>query len=187
MGNTVGAPTIRELHAEDSMARLTELIHAAYAPHAAQGLRFWGTHQTEEESARRFASGRGLVAELGGEFVGTVIARPPQPKSPLFLYRQPDVWSISQLAVAPQFKGRGLGRAMHNAAETLALANGAAILALDTATPAHALIAMYEAWGYRVIGNHDWRPHTNFLSTVMSRPIKALATVSPNPSIEATS
>ena len=175
MRSIVGTPTIRELSAQDSMARLTKLIHAAYAPHAAQGLRFWGTHQTEEESARRFAAGRGLVAEFDGEYVGTVIARPPQPESLLFLYRLPDVWSISQLAVAPQFKGRGLGRALHNAAEVLALANGAAILALDTATPAQALIAMYEAWGYRVVGNHDWWPHTNFLSTVMSRPIKAIA------------
>ena len=170
----MSAPVIRELRMQDSMARLTRLIHAAYAPHAAEGLRFWGTHQTKEETARRFASGHALVAELDSEYVGTVIARPPQPESPLFLYRHPDVWSISQLAVSPQFKGRGLGRKLHDAAEALTLANGAAVLALDTATPAHALIAMYGAWGYRVVGSHDWRPHTNYLSTVMSRPTKTL-------------
>ena len=166
-------PIIRELDARDSMASLTQLIHAAYAPHAASGLRYWGTHQTEEETAWRFANGHGLVAVIDGQYVGTVVVRPPQPKSPLLLYRAPHVWSISQFAVAPQFKRRGLGRVLHQAAETMALAGGASVLALDTAAPAQTLIAMYESWGYQMVGQHDWRPHTNYLSTVMSRSISA--------------
>jgi hypothetical protein len=35
-------PVIRDLTLGDNMELLTELIHAAYAPHAAKGLRYWG-------------------------------------------------------------------------------------------------------------------------------------------------
>jgi hypothetical protein len=30
---------------------------------------------------------------------------------------------------------------------------------------------MYEAWGYKVVGQHDWQPHTNYVSVLMSRPL----------------
>ena len=167
-------PTIRELRATDSIASLTHLIHESYASHAALGLRYWGTHQTEEDTAKRYAMGVGLVAEFEGAFVGTLTLRRPQPASPLILYRNPGVWSLSQFAVAPQFKRQGLGWALHEAAEEIAIHRGAVILALDTATPAAALIEMYKSWGYAVVGEHDWRPHTNYVSTVMSRSVSAL-------------
>jgi hypothetical protein len=48
------------------------------------------------------------------------------------------------------------------------LRNGGKTMALDTAAPARALIAMYEAWGYKVVGACDWRPDTNYTSVVMS-------------------
>ena len=44
---------------------------------------------------------------------------------------------------------------------------------LDTAAPATDLIDMYVRWGYTVIGECDWRPKTNYLSVVVSRPIAA--------------
>ena len=48
---------------------------------------------------------------------------------------------------------------------------GATTLALDTAQPATALIAMYVSWGYRVVGECDWRPFTNYPSVVMAQPL----------------
>jgi GNAT superfamily N-acetyltransferase len=76
---------------------------------------------------------------------------------------------LCQFAVAPELKGQGLGKALHRAAAALAVEHGAKILALDTAAPAKSLIAMYEAWGYSIVAEHDWRPHTNYPSVVMSR------------------
>jgi ribosomal protein S18 acetylase RimI-like enzyme len=161
-------PVIRDLAPSDNMELLTELIHAAYAPHAAKGLRYWGTHQSVKDTAARFASGRGLVAESDGAFLGTITVRPPQPASEVALYRDPTTWTICQFAVAPAFKGLHLGKALHEAALSHALRNGGKTMALDTAAPAHALIAMYEAWGYKIVGECDWRPDTNYTSVVMS-------------------
>ncbi len=98
---------VRCLSPADDLARIAALVRAAYAPHKSIGLRYWGTHQTEEDTATRFASGTGIVMLEKGEYVGTVIVRPPQPNSPVRLYRDPTVWSISQFCVSPQHQGRG--------------------------------------------------------------------------------
>lgn len=84
-------------------------------------------------------------------------------------YRDPRTWTLSQLAVAPELKGRGLGRALHDAAVQFALQNGAETMMLDTAEPAKGLIGLYESWGYRIVGRADWRPETNYESVLMSR------------------
>lgn len=151
------------------MALLTELVHDAYAPHASNGLRFWGTHQSVEDTAQRLASGVALVASIDTAVIGTVTLRRPNPNSPVQAYRDPDTWSLCQLAVRPTYKGSGIGWALHSAAAAIASEHQATTLALDTAAPATALIRMYERWGYRIVGDHDWRPHTNFPSVVMTR------------------
>jgi hypothetical protein len=62
---------VRHFQPEDSLELLTELVHTAYAPHAALGLRYWGTHQTVSDTAQRLASGYGFVAEVEGQIAGT--------------------------------------------------------------------------------------------------------------------
>lgn len=175
-----GRLVIRPLHASDSMEQLTDLIHAAYAPHAANGLRFWGTHQSAEDTTTRFQSGHGLVALVDGVLIGTVVARPPKPDSAALLYRDAETWSFGQLAVAPEFKGRGVGKALHDAAVDVARRHGAQVMALDTAAPANGLIAMYESWGYRIVGSADWRPDTNYLSVLMACRIEELGLATPH-------
>ena len=165
-------PIVRALRADDDLQALTELIHAAYAPHAARGLRFWGTHQSVDDTARRFASGQGLVAEVGGEAVGTVTLRRPQPDSPVAAYRDPFAWSLGQFAVAPAHKGRGVGRALHRFALQRAVSQGARTMLVDTAAPAQDLIEMYRRWGYEPCGECDWQPLTNYLSVLMRRSLE---------------
>ena len=160
---------IRLFSSTDDLEQITRLIHLAYAQHAAIGLRYWGTHQSVADTATRFASGQGFVAVSGGEYVGTITVRPPQPESTLKLYREPHTWSICQFAVSPMLKGTGLGKALHEVALAHARQNGGQVMAIDTAAPAKGLIAMYRAWGYQHVGEHSWRPHTNYDSVVMSR------------------
>lgn len=167
MATTV--PSIRPLEPDDDLVRLTELIHSAYAPHANDGLRYFGTYQSVDDTTARYAQGFGLVAVFDGAYVGTITVRPPQPESPAELYREPYTWTIGQFAVSPSFKGRGLGKALHQAAMEFARARGGQKMALDTAAPALGLISMYKAWGYELAGEQDWRPTTNYLSVLMLR------------------
>ena len=50
----------------DDLVALTVLIRAAYAPHALKGLRYWATHQSVEDTARRLSRGVGFVGEVVG-------------------------------------------------------------------------------------------------------------------------
>jgi ribosomal protein S18 acetylase RimI-like enzyme len=165
--------TVRALRVDDDAGEITRRVHATYARHLGSGLRFWGTRQSVDETRERLASGQALVMTASGRIVGTVVARPPQPTSEVMVYRDPHAWSIAQLAVAPDLRGQGAGRRLHDAAVMAARTAGARRIALDTALPATGLIELYRRWGYRIVGEVDWRPHTNYLSVVMARDVDA--------------
>jgi GNAT superfamily N-acetyltransferase len=170
---------IRPITEADDLIAITDLVHAAYAPLARSGLRYWGTHQTVDDTAKRIGTGTTLVMLVDSRYIGIVIVRPPQPASEVPLYRELNVWSISQFCVAPEYKGMGYGRKLHESALSLASEAGAEFLALDTAEPAMGLIAMYERWGYAVVGTCDWRPHTNYRSVLMKRMVSNGGAVGP--------
>lgn len=160
---------IRTITAQDDLQALTQLIHAAYAPHLASGLHYVGTSQPVEVTQQRLARGQGFVALFNDELVGTITLMPPRIDSPVPLYRQPKVWSIGQFAVSPAYKSAGIGRALHDYVATRAKTQGAEVLALDTAAPATSLITLYERWGYTQCGHCDWRPQTNYFSVLMQK------------------
>ena len=162
---------VRRVSAADDLHALTELIHAAYAPHAASGLRYWATHQSVADTEKRIARGVCFVGELGSEIVATIALARPDPTSKVELLREPQTWSFGQFAVAPSHKGRGFGKQLHDAALLEAAALGCRVMALHTAQPAVVLINMYRSWGYTPVGACDWRPHTNYLSVLMSKAV----------------
>ena len=166
---------VRRVAPIDDRVALTELIRAAYAPHATNGLRYWATHQSVSDTEKRIARGVCLVGLLGGELVATITVAPPDPASKVSLLAQPGTWSFGQFAVAPAHKGQGFGKRIHDAALREAAALGCTVMALHTAQPATQLIAMYRSWGYSEVGTCDWRPHTNYLSVLMSRTIVSSA------------
>lgn len=165
----------REVCATDDLVALTDLLHAAYAAHAANGLKYWATYQSVEDTATRLADGHGLVGTVSGQIVATITLRPPNPKSTVGLFRDPQTRSFGQFAVHPDHQGRGYGKRLHDFALAFAFARGCRSLALDTAQPARELIEMYRSWGYMEVGTCDWRPRTNYLSILMVKPVTELA------------
>jgi GNAT superfamily N-acetyltransferase len=166
---------VRRVLPADDLTALTELIHAAYAPHAASGLRYWATHQSVADTEKRIARGVCFVGELDAEIVATIALARPDASSKVELLREPSTWSFGQFAVAPSHKGKGFGKLIHDAALREAAVLGCRVMALHTAQPAVALINMYRSWGYVQVGTCDWRPHTNYLSVLMSKPVAASA------------
>ena len=170
---------IRAISDADDLVAITDLVHAAYLPHAQSGLRYWGTHQSVDDTAKRIHSGTALVMLDGGRYPVIVIVRPPQSESAVPLYRQSNVWSISQFFVSPEYKGKGYGRKLHEKALSFASDAGAEFMALDTAEPVNGLVAMYQTWGSSVVGSCDWWPHTNYKSVLMKRAISNRGRVGP--------
>lgn len=132
---------IRVITPQDDLVALTELLHRAYAPLGARGLRYVATHQTPEVTAERLFTGHPLAAELDGKIIGTLTVHPPNAESRSVTYRDPLTFNFGQFAVEPAFGGQGIGRRLHQAALDHVAGLGARFMALDTAEPATDLIA----------------------------------------------
>ena len=159
---------IRELSSTDDFEVLTDLIHRAYAPLAAEGLRYWATHQSVADTADRCARGETWVADDDGRVIGMVtLSAAGSGGCPW--YERPEVAHFNQLAVDPGAQGRGVAAALMGHIEARAAELGAAELACDTSEQATGLIATYERRGYRFVGHVDWRPDVNYRSVLLSR------------------
>ena len=156
---------IRTLKDDEDIGALTELLHRAYAALAAAGLRYTATHQTSEVTRLRLSRGHPFIAELDGRVVGTATCYPPDPENILSWYRDENAFHFGQFGVDPEYQGRGVGQALHQALIDHALGGGAHYLLLDTAAPAHDLIAMYHRWGYVVVDRFDYAS-TNYESVI---------------------
>lgn len=166
-----GEALLRPLAGSDSLEALTEVIHRAYAPLAAAGMRYWATHQTVADTAERCGRGEAWVAELEGRLVGTVTLQGPEATGGCPWYDRAEVAKFQQFCVDPSLKGTGLGAAMMDHVERRARALGATELALDTSEHASGLIGLYQRRGYRLVGHVDYRPKVNYRSVVLSKTV----------------
>lgn len=162
---------IRELATADSLADMTRLLHAAYARLGGMGFNYTAVDQTEDVTRSRIARGRCLVAIDDGALVGTVMVHPPGRSAGCPCYERPDVATIGQFGVLPGRQGAGTGTRLLRRAEKLALASGAAELALDTSEGADHLIGWYERERFRFVEHAQWEGKT-YCSVIMSKRVR---------------
>ena len=154
----------------DSIEGLTDLLHRAYAELGRLGLNYTAVDQDAVVTHRRIEGRECRVALLGGAFVGTVTLARERPRD------VPDLWDgvpvayLSQFAVDPALRGRGIGRLLLDRSEERARELGFAAVALDTAAPAEHLVRIYAARGYREVGRMRWRGKV-YESVILSKPL----------------
>ncbi|MBS1707934.1 MAG: GNAT family N-acetyltransferase [Armatimonadetes bacterium] len=147
--------TIRRWNDGDSVDRLTELLHAAYAEWGEAGVYFWAVEQSSDDTRERLEGGVTWLAVEGEEWVGTVTLYPGT-RADIPYYGRPGLWYFGQFGVLPTYKGRGVGRALFDTVVAHAAGAGGLELACDTNSKALRLIGMYEAWGLSQVGHHTW-------------------------------
>lgn len=161
---------LRLLDPAEPVSQLTGLLHRAYARLAAMGLQYMATNQPDAVTRDRAASGECWVAVVEGGIVATILFKATNRTIGSPWLDRPEVASIGQFAVAPEWQGTGLGARLLDLAERRATETGAEEIALDTAEPADHLIALYHRRGYRLIECVQWS-HTNYRSVIMSKPL----------------
>ncbi|MDR3497370.1 MAG: GNAT family N-acetyltransferase [Ancalomicrobiaceae bacterium] len=113
------------------------------------------------------AADRGELVALGAyhrdDLVGTVsliLNCPPN---------QPHRGEIAKMMTLPEFRGRGIARALLAEAERLAVARGRTLLVLDTATDGGAS-GLYQKHGFVLAGeipNYAYKPHGGLTGTLL--------------------
>ncbi|MEN6626780.1 MAG: GNAT family N-acetyltransferase [Candidatus Sumerlaeia bacterium] len=160
---------IRLINANDSMEELTELLHRAYAAHAAAGMNFTAADQDADETRRRIAIGEPYVAELNHRIVGTIILRAPGVLTyGIPYFEKPGVAYFAQFAVDPDYQKHGIGSRLVEFVERRAAELKIPELALDTAEPAAELIAWYDRRGYKPVDITQW-PGKTYRSVILSK------------------
>jgi len=165
---------VRELAPTDSIADLTALLHAAYAQLGGMGFNYTAVDQTQDVTRKRISRGLCLVATDNGALVGTIMFHAPGQSAGCPCYERPDVATIGQFGVLPDRQGTGTGTRLLREAETLAIASGAAELALDTSEGADHLIGWYEREGFRFVEHAQW-PGKTYRSVNMSKRLEPVA------------
>lgn len=173
---------IRAFADGDSIAELTSLLHRAYKRLGDMGLRFFATHQSDDDTLNRIRRGRCFVGVCDEVIVATITLYRSRKaendgdigseKSGPAWYQRGDVAYFGQFAVDPEYQGRGLGNLLLAHVESTALDDDTAELALDTAETATHLIDYYARHGYRIVETTQWSV-TNYRSVVMSKKILA--------------
>ena len=149
---------------------LTKLLHQAYAPLAAKGMRYLATHQPPSKTLERLQEGESYLAFFENEIVGTVTLYKPDPENFCEYYRKPKVFSFGQFGIKSDLQGQGLGSLMMTMLEARAKELGAEELALDTSEHATDLIRMYEKRGYKRVDYTTWA-EVNYRSVILSKPL----------------
>jgi ribosomal protein S18 acetylase RimI-like enzyme len=140
---------------------LSSLVTAAYQEFAGSlGSEWEGYRDDLADIARRAARGTQLIAETGGRLVGTVTYYPPVgdaaadewwwwPKT--FAY-------VRALAVHPDLRGAGIGRALTAACVEQARSEGAEGIALNTLDLMAGAMSLYHGLGFRQTDSAaEWR------------------------------
>lgn len=160
---------IRPWSTKDSVSEITTLLHAAYAPLAAAGMRYVASHQDDHTTRDRLTRGFPFVAVADdGNITGTITCYATSAESPCAWYRRNGVFRFGQFAVRPGLQRGGIGSALLEMVEREARSRGAVELACDTAESAELLIRWYGGLGFRFVEHVSW-PDTNYRSVVLSK------------------
>lgn len=169
----VNATLSVRLFEDDDAARLTELLHRAYAELGDMGLNYTAVDQDVATTMRRARGGQCWIVERASQIVGSLtMSMPPADglKALTAAAREQDCAWLNQLAVSPSERGHGIAADLWRRGRRWAVARGVTLVGIDTAAPAQHLVQLYVSWGFSPVDTIHW-PGKTYDSVVMTRPV----------------
>lgn len=145
---------------------IRKLVNAAYKELADQGLNYTATYQDEQVTRNRISKGKAFLIEEDGELIASVLITND------YQMTGKNTAYISQLAVLPSHKNRGLGNLLMDFCEFIAVQEKREVMQLDTAKPAQHLVSWYLKQGYLIIGETQWEGK-NYSSYIFEKALTA--------------
>lgn len=159
---------LRDARAEelDEISTLLSVSYAQYMPENPSPA--WVDYERDIGDVRkRLAVSTLIVAEVDGGVAGAVTF---YPDGALGDDPWPARWSaLRLLAVHPDARGRGLGRALTEECIRRARALGSVTIGLHTTTLMNVARAMYEGMGFTRVPEHDFLPDPDVLVMAYKR------------------
>jgi ribosomal protein S18 acetylase RimI-like enzyme len=152
------APEIRDARA-DELEAASAVIRAAYMEYRpAFPTSVWEAYINDSADVRRRLAESELIVVLqDGRVAGCVTFYPESARSTVEGW--PAGWTaIRLLAVAPEFRGRGLGRALTEECLRRTRARGVPTVGLHTTELMAVARAMYERMGFLRVPEYDFHP-----------------------------
>lgn len=156
------ALTIRDART-DELDDVVQILHLAYEEHIPSPLPQTHAHawhaywQDIGDVHNRLPYTELIVAELDGKMVGTVTFYPDGARAQGNGW--PPGWTgIRLLAVAPDARGQGIGRALTEECLKRARRHNASVIALHTNDWMQVARGMYERMGFQRVPEHDFHP-----------------------------
>lgn len=151
--------TVRPVRLEEraTAAALVERAYAEYASRMAPDA--WaGLHEAVRAALAHAGAAEWLVADREGEIVGSVFLYPPAIDAYGGLTGRAPWPELRLLAVAPEARGAGVGRALMDACVARARAMGADALGLHTSESMAVARRLYGTMGFVREPAYDFRP-----------------------------
>jgi GNAT superfamily N-acetyltransferase len=166
---------VRRYMIDDPIGEITQLLHRAYAPQVAMGLRPLAGRQDDKTTLDRVMNSECYLALLGEEdgparppIVGIILLNEHERVAFPEFFLRPEVSHFAMFGVEPDLQGAGIGRLLLERCEDRARELGSTELALSMAEPDTNLRAYYDKRGYRFIEHWQW-PYTNYRSCILSK------------------
>lgn len=167
---------VRRYLIDDPVTEITALLHRAYQPQMAMGLRPLAGRQDDRVTLDRVLNSECYLALLPDEeeprerIVGVILFNEHERVAFPSFFLRPEVAHFAMFAVEPGLQGAGIGKALLGRCEERAREMGFAELALSMAEPDTVLGDYYKRRGYRFIEHWQW-PYTNYRSCILSKTV----------------
>ncbi len=154
---------IRDARPDETQA-LQELTIAAYHEYATVMPAMWPIYrQNIITTLANVAPAQQIVAELDGLVVGTALLYPPEstiarPDGSMATRALPE---IRLLAVAPETRGKGVGKVLMEECIRRARESGVEAITLHTTDMMAVAMSMYERMGFKRASELDFHPNEN--------------------------
>jgi ribosomal protein S18 acetylase RimI-like enzyme len=148
----------------EEMDEAAAVIGAAYSEYAASMQpKLWKRYRADIVDVRsRLHESELLVAEHEVQMAGTVTYYPPGDRDGRSSW--PDEWAgIRLVAVHPDFRGKGVGRALTEECVSRARAIGAPTVGLHTISIMAVAMALYKRMGFVRMPERDFRPSSSIV------------------------